>query len=170
MKSLAVLLLMTISGCGPEHIPPTPGGVAWAENKAGRVVIFRPFEEGDWSYVKIKGALAWELYQGMTRVEPNARGTRRRGVNMLGSLDNVIDGPVVELRLSNDTHGLVGYEGFELQHSSVPNRARGEAVREGDTLVFTGEAATALNAWRGKPGPRVVFELVALERGELKLR
>jgi hypothetical protein len=157
-------------GLSNAHLP-EPGGVAWGENKAGKVVIFRPFEQGDWSYVKIKGELAWELYRGMTRAEPNEKDTRRRGQNMLGSLDNVVDGPVVELRLANRTRRLGGYgKDFELEHSLVPNRERGQATREGDTLVFTGDAATALNTWLGRKGARVVFDIVALDRGELKLR
>lgn len=153
---------------------PTPWGLAWSTNRAGRIAIFRPFPDEAWSYLKMKGDLAWTLYRGMTRATPDARDRRRRGVHMLASLDNVVDGPVVEVRFDNQRREMAPYpeDHFALRHDPQRNRHHGEAagVDEGRAIRVSGGAGVALAIWLGRSTDEVTFDIVSLESGELRVR
>lgn len=159
---------------GDAAVPPDyrPHGVTWNANREGKVAIFRFFKHGSRSYIKIKGQLGWDLFLGMTDCEESRNGEVRRGPQLLASIENIIDGPVAELRLSNATRDFANYaEGFfELKHSLAMNRKKGQAVMTGDVIKIRGKAAEALADYLGRSGSVVELEVTDLAKGEVKIR
>ena len=146
-----------------------PHGSRWDENRDGKIAVFRGFAGSDHAYLKLKGALAWEIFLQMTACEIGPNGKKRRGEHLLGSIANVIDGPVIELRIDNETGALASYppEHFGLLHSATPNRHYGQAEWASGAIRLRGGAGQALAEHLGRNGSVVELQIVDLARGEV---